>query len=299
MRRKLTLLFLVLLLVVASAAQQPGTKPSSGTAKPAPAKADSTLPSEATVDGFLKHMFGYDPNISWKILKIERSEDPHVAEVFVGLKTPEGQQATKFYVMPDQKFAIAGEMMPFGADPFAPVRAELNARAKGVARGPANAAVTIVEFSDLQCPSCKAAQPTVDRLLTDVPNARFVFQNFPLDMHPWAMKAATYADCIGRESNDAFWKFIHTVYQNQEKVTTENADTQLKAYATESGANAATVAACAAQPATAARIRESLDLGKAVGVTGTPTLFVNGRKISNVNGIPYDLLKGIVQNTPK
>jgi protein-disulfide isomerase len=202
-------------------------------------------------------------------------------------------------VMPDHKFAIAGDMMPFGADPFAPVRALLESRAKGPARGPANAPVTIVEFSDLQCPSCKAAQPVIDRLLTDVPNARFVFENFPLDMHPWAMKGATYADCIGRENNDAFWKFVHTVYDNQEKITTQNADAQLKTYAGEAGANAQTVAACAAQPATAARVRESLELGKSVGVAGTPTLFVNGRKIGNVGAIPYDILKGIVQNTPK
>jgi hypothetical protein len=65
--------------------------------------------------------------------------------------------------------------------------------------------VTIVEFGDLQCPACKAAQPTIEALVAAEPQARFVFQNFPLEMHNWAAKGAAYADCVGRASNDAFW----------------------------------------------------------------------------------------------
>jgi protein-disulfide isomerase len=302
--RRYTRLYLTILLMVASSFAQQSAKPAAKPANPAKS-ADVAKPAagaltEATVDSFLRRMFGYDPNISWKVVKIEKAQDPALTEVTAALKNPEGQQLVKFYVTPDAKYAVAGEMMPFGADPFAPARTQLDAKAHGPARGPATAKVTIVEFSDLQCPSCKAAQPTIDRLLTDVPDARFVFQNFPLEqLHPWAFKAAAFADCLGRANNAAFWKFLNTVYENQEKVTSENADSQLKAFAAESGGDPQAVAACAAQPATAAQVRESLALGKALDVTGTPTLFINGRKIGNVAGIPYDLLKAIAQNTPK
>ncbi len=73
------------------------------------------------------------------------------------------------------------------------------------------APVTVVEFSDLQCPHCKEAQPNLDRLAAEDKNARIVFQNFPLPMHDWAMKAASYADCVARSSPDAFWKFVESI----------------------------------------------------------------------------------------
>ena len=248
----------------------------------------------------MKYMFSYDPNVQWKVLAIRPAEAPGVSEVTLGIRSPEGQQMTRFYVMAGGKWAVAGEMVPFGADPFAPARAELAAKAHGPARGPADAAVNIVEFSDLECPSCKAAQPTIDRLLTDVPNAHFIFQNFPLEtLHPWAFKAATYADCIGRENNEAFWKFISATYDNQEQITPENADEKLESLAEQSGAHGDEAAACAAQPATAERVRQSEALGLALDVNATPTLFVNGRKISDLGGLPYETLKALVTGTPK
>jgi protein-disulfide isomerase len=184
-------------------------------------------------------------------------------------------------------------MIPFGADPFARTRAELQRDAKGPSRGPANSAVEIVEFSDLQCPHCKAAQPAIEKLLADEPQARFVFQNFPLPIHNWAFKGAAYADCIGRANNAAFWKFIKGVYDSQENITAQNADEKLGSITTASGADAKATAACAATPETKAHIEQSIALGKEVGVQGTPTLFVNGRKIGNL-GMPPEYLKGIV-----
>jgi protein-disulfide isomerase len=293
MRQRIAVLIIPVLLAAMALGQ--ATKPAASAAAPA---AKSALPSEATIDSFLKHTFSYEPNLEWKILTIQPSEVPNVAFVVVGLKGPETQQQMmKFYVMPDEKWAIVGDVVPFGADPFAPARQEL-AKARGPARGPANSEITIVEFSDLECPSCKAAQPTVERLLTDMPNARFIFQNFPLtDLHPWAFKAATYADCVAQQSNDAFWKFVSSTYESQEQVTAENADQKLTALAQQAGVNGDQAAKCAALPATAARVRESQALGNAVNITGTPTLFVNGRKVQNVGGIPYEILKNLVMTT--
>jgi protein-disulfide isomerase len=303
MRQFLATAFFILAAVFAWA--QTAKKPD--TAKPATAKAQKTsdpatveLPTQATVDSFMKHMFSYDSNIQWQVLSIKPAMAPHVAEVIVALKNPEGQQTMRFFVTADQNWAAVGDLIPFGADPFAPANREFAARAHGPARGPADSAITIVEFSDLQCPACKGAQPIIDKLLSEFPNARFIFQNFPLEqIHPWAFKAAEYADCVARDNSDAFWKFIEVDYQNQESVTTDNADQKMKEFATQAGANAATVAACVAEPATEARVRESIALGKAVDVTGTPTLYVNGRRIQNVSGVPFELLKQLVQGTPK
>ena len=120
----------------------------------------------------------------------------------------------------------------------------------GPSRGPADAPVTVVEFSDLQCPHCKEAQPTIDKLMAEEKNARLVFQNFPLPSHDWAAKAAYYGDCIGRTSPDAFWKYVASVYDAQKDITASNADEKLTALAEQAGAKGADTAACAAKPET-------------------------------------------------
>jgi protein-disulfide isomerase len=153
----------------------------------------------------------------------------------------------------------------------------------------------VVEFSDLQCPHCKEAQPTIDKLMSDEKNVRLVFQNFPLPSHDWAAKAAYYGDCIGRTSPEAFWKYVASVYDAQKDITASNADEKLTALAEQSGAKGPATAACAAKPETATRVQQSVALGAALEVTGTPTLFVNGRKISNVSGLPYEVLKGLTE----
>lgn len=288
--RKLVVLLLVSYAVSSFAAKQ----------KPAPAKShaaaaatgESHLPTEATVNEFLKHMFGYDGSLTWKVESIKPAKDPGLAEVSVLMSNKQGQQVMTFYVTPDNQHAISGEMVPFGADPFAKARAELEKGSHGPSRGPAIAAVTVVEFSDLQCPHCKEAQPTVQKLLTEEPNVRFISQNFPLPSHNWAFKAASFADCVGRENNAAYWKFVDSVYDQQQNITESNATDKLTELASSAGANGKTAATCADEPATRQRVEQSVALGKAVGVTGTPTLFVNGRAISP--NVPYPALKSVV-----
>jgi protein-disulfide isomerase len=169
-------------------------------------------------------------------------------------------------------------------------------KADGPSKGPANAPVTIVEFGDLECPSCKQAQPVIDKLVADNPNARFIFQQFPLtQIHPWALKASSFADCIARSNPAAFWKFAQSTYDAQANITPENADGKLTELATASGVDGAKTAVCAAAPETKDRVDASTKLGMDAGVTGTPTLFINGRRIGNVTGTPYDFLNKLAK----
>ena len=188
--------------------------------------------------------------------------------------------------------AVLLENVPFGAKPFEEARAKLEKGINGPAKGPANAAVTIVEFSDMQCPHCKTAAPNLEQLLAQEPDVQFVFQNFPLPAHNWAEKAADYVDCVGRASNDAVWKFIEKTFDEQNSITEANADEKLKSIATDSGVKGDEIAACAAKPDTKIRVEASVALGKAVGVTGTPMIFINGRALSGA--APVDLLKKVV-----
>ncbi len=277
-------LVIFLLLAVCAGAQQK------------PAEAGASLPSEETVNSFMHATFGFDPSLSWKIVSIKPSEAEGLAEVNVVVTGSQGPQSEKFYVAPDGKHAVIGDVLPFGAHPFSEAQKILEKGVNGPSHGPADAAVTVVEFSDLQCPHCKEAQPTVDKLMAEAKNVRVVFQSFPLPMHDWAAKAADYADCVGRSSNDAFWKFIAGVYAAQADITTANADEKLTALADGIGVKGSEIAACAAKPETATRVEQSVKLGTNLGVNSTPTFFINGRKVP---AVPYEVMQKLVDFAAK
>lgn len=294
----------VIALIVAAcslaAAQTSAPKPATS----APGKAHMTvdvqkqatnLPSEETVMSFLKQTFGYDPNVQFEVLGISQSEMPGVAHVVVRVGGPQ-QQPAHLYVTPDGQHAILGEVIPFGAHPFEPARKKLEAQAKGHRKGATSAPrVTIVEFSDLQCPHCKAGQPVIDKLLADTPGAELIFQPFPLSGHDWASKAALMGECVAQQNPEAFWKYVQGVFDAQDQITAATAPQKLQEIAQAAGVNGAQATTCAATQPIARHIQDSIDLGMSLGVSGTPTVFINGRKFTSIAGIPYDQLKKVVE----
>jgi protein-disulfide isomerase len=286
------LLTLLLLVTLAAGAQQEPAAPHATAKTPVSAN----LPSEETVGAFLHEWFGYDSSLSWKISSIKPSEAEGLSELNVILSGAQGQQALKLYVTADGKHAISGDLMPFGPHPFVHNQKELEKGLNGPSHGPADAPVTVVDFSDLQCPHCKDAHPALEKLMSENKNVRLVFQSFPLPMHDWAAKAAAYADCVSSSSNDAFWKFIQSVFGAQTDITAANADEKLTGFANSAGVKGADIAACAAKPETASRIEKSLALGQAMNVNSTPTLFINGRQVP---GVPYEVLQKLVDFAAK
>ena len=271
------------------------TNSSASSQKPGSAAAqNSRQPSTEMVNQFLQQWFGYVPNMKWDVTAVKPVEGvPGITEVSVRLGEP--PQLASFYVTSDLHHAFIGNIIPFGSDPFGPARRKLAEQAKGPVQGNATAPVEIVEFSDFECPHCKRAQPMLEKLMSESPNARLVFEQFPLSsIHKWADLAAGYSDCIGRKSPEQFWKFNREVFDQQEQITEENAAAKLSAIAGDAGANPSATATCATSPDTKARIIQQSELGKSLGITGTPTLFINGRKIDNVNGTPYEVLREMI-----
>ena len=291
----LALMLAALTMVTAQTATPPKKAPTrtpGATAAKTPVSSATALPTKEEVEAAMKRTFGYDLSTTWEIYNIRPSVIPGVAEVMLGLNK---QPPIHIYLSPDHQNAIVGSIIPFGTNPFAPARAKLQA-ADGPARGAQVPVIYIVEFSDLECPHCKAAQPIVEKLVTDFPQVRYVFQQFPLPatVHPWAMKAAEYADCA-RANPGAFWKYVDSIFENQGGIAEATADDKLKELATAAGLDANSIAACAAAPGTQARIKKSMDLGAALEVNETPTVFINGRRVLSIATIPYDQLKALVQ----
>jgi protein-disulfide isomerase len=290
----------------AAAAQGAGAKAGAGAKQPASAKPASPkpvgakaaagaalLPTQEQVNSAMQRVFGYDAAITWNIIEIKASPIAGLADVFVSINK---QAPQHIYFSPKEQLAIPGQLIPFGDNPFVATRQKLRA-ADGPTLGPKTPVIEIVEFSDLQCPHCKAAAPIVEKLAADFPNVRVTFQQFPLpaSLHPWAMKGALYADCAGHSDKAAFWKYIDAIFENQGSIALATADDKFKELATATGLDANKLAACAESKEAQARVQKSLDLGQVVDVTSTPTVFINGRLVTAIANIPYESLKSLVQ----
>lgn len=143
--------------------------------------------------------------------------------------------------------------------------------------GPVDAALEIVEFSDFQCPYCAQALPVLKALVASHPDAvRLVFRHYPLPMHEHAARAAQAALEAGRQG--AFWPYHDILFENQAAL----ADAELVRLAGELGLDAAAVEAALSEGTHQARMHEDMELGMALGVTGTPTFFVNGYRLVGV-----------------
>jgi protein-disulfide isomerase len=150
-----------------------------------------------------------------------------------------------------------------------------NIEASGPSRGPADAPIVIISFSDYQCPYCKRVEPTVDEVLAKYPTqVRQVFRHLPLPMHPQARPAAIAAVCA--EQQGKFWEYHRKLFENQ----TALADEDLGKYATAVGLDAKAFKACQASPEAALRVQVDADSARAAGITGTPAFFINGILLS-------------------
>jgi protein-disulfide isomerase len=265
-----------------------------------PANFTATTPSKATVEAFLRASWGYDLNRIFQVQAIQKTQVEGISRVVVLVEEKGTQQSQPselaFLTLPDGKHLIANEeILPFGEHPFENYKNILERDARGPSRGSANTALQLVEFSDFQCPHCKEAQPTVERLLKDYPQAHFVSQVFPLrNIHSEAEKAAETGVCVAKiGGNDAFFKYTDAVYANQAQLTPEGSAQALASAVKATGVDDAKLKACVAEPSTKAAVDASLQVGNEVGVNQTPLLFVNGRMLPFA-GIPYDQLKLII-----
>jgi protein-disulfide isomerase len=154
-----------------------------------------------------------------------------------------------------------------------PARVEV--AATGPAKGPENAPVTIVEFSDFQCPYCARLIPTLEQVKQQYGDkVRIVFRQFPLNFHQFAQKAAEASLCANEQGK--FWELHDAMFQNQQNLAVE----QLKAKAAELGVNAEQFNSCLDNGKYAAQVKSDLDDGTKAGVNGTPAMFINGRFLS-------------------
>ena len=156
-------------------------------------------------------------------------------------------------------------------------------------RGNPKAPVTIVEFSDFQCPFCVRARPTVSRVREVYgERVRFAFRHYPLDFHPQAQKAGEAAACAGEQ--DRFWQMHDRLWENSSKLQVP----ELKAHAQALGLDASGFASCLDSGRYAARVERDMAAGQSYGVSGTPAFFVNGRPL--IGAQPFEAFQQVIDD---
>ncbi len=171
-------------------------------------------------------------------------------------------------------------------------KVELPEDAAMVTRGPKDAKVTIVEFSDFQCPFCSRVEPTLAQISKEYPNdVRIVWRNQPLPFHPNAMPAAEAACAAGEQGK--FWEMHDKMYANQQQLSPESYSKWAQEIGLNMGKFKSSVDAHSCKP----RIDADSKYGQSVGANGTPTFFINGRQI--VGAQPFDQFKTIIDQEIK
>ncbi len=235
----------------------------------------------------------------WQAAEQARREaaitDEQVDTWFNQNKARIGNRATKEQIAPQIKTALAQQGM------FEELRTAANVQVKlepfrvqvpaiGPAKGAADAKVTLVEFSDFECPFCQRIVPTLDRVVTEYGDrVRLVFRQYPLDaIHAHARKAAEASLCADEQGK--FWAFHDLMFAEQKAL----ADSDLKDKAQRLGLDGEAFAACLDSGRHAGRVEEDVSAGALAGVTGTPALYVNGRPMSGA--VPFEDIAEIIED---
>lgn len=297
MLKKLSILLATAAALAAQTASKPAVAPGGKVpAGKASAKAQTDQPriDKAKLEAYIRHLFVWPPPIDISISDPQPGPMPGFYAVKIRGSQGEASQEETFYVSKDGDKIIRGDVYDLKQNPFKDDLEKLNT-AFQPGFGTQGAPVVIAEFSDFECPYCKEeAKILRENLLSAYPkDVHFYFMNFPLEsLHPWAKEAAIAGRCVFHQNADAFWTYHDWIFDHQDEITPDNVKDKIVEAMTGKGIDAAQLSSCIDTKATEGEVQATRDLGHSLGVNSTPTLFINGRRMSGA--IQWQDLKRVI-----
>lgn len=232
--------------------------------------------AESTLPQVLAQGMGGSFRVRWPSLV---TKPGGVVQLAVSYSTGYGWVRMPVAITGDGKFLVIGESWPLAKDPRQ-VRRERLAEAKLTPDfGDAKAKLTVVEFSDMQCPACKRAWGELKPILHKLPVAH-VSAHFPLvNAHPWALRAAVAAVCFGQKNRSLIPAFKDFMFAQQAEMKLEAVDEAVFAFASQNNVDEASLRGCYMRDQAIAEVLENLALGYRLGVMGTPSYFAGGEHL--------------------
>jgi protein-disulfide isomerase len=244
-----------------------------------PAASDQAI-SQHVVDYFDKTVT--TPGVTFKVTKIEDAELPGWRKGNLEASLGQQSQNVPFHVSRDGRYMFRGDLVDLSIDPLKEIASKISLEQQPE-RGPRDAKVTIVEYSDFQCPFCARVYFTLENeVLKDYADrVRFVFKQFPLtSIHPWAEDAAVASECAFQQGNDKFWAMYGGLFMRQPEITKENLKEKASDVARDSGIDVAKFQECLDGRRTLDAVKADLSEATSLGINSTPTFFINGRRMA-------------------
>jgi protein-disulfide isomerase len=224
-------------------------------------------------------LYAWGPTYDVKVGPSKPSPIPDLLEVPVTVSLGGQSDTAVVYVSKTGNSLLRGELTDMSVDPFADTRSKLHV-GNSPSMGPEGAKVTLIEFADFECPSCRQLDLVLRELLPRHPEVRLVFKHYPLtDIHPWAMTAAIASQCAYQQNPAAFWKIHDAIFDAQDVISPSNVWDKMLDLATQQGLNTEAYRACMSNPETATQVKATIEEGHALTITATPTTFVNSRRV--------------------
>jgi protein-disulfide isomerase len=283
--RKLQFLIVALFCLALRLGAQTNAQTST-TGRPASPSAQSPLAPAAKpgsmedkVERYLRNMYAWGPSFEIKVGPTKPSPIPDLMEVPVTVASHGQSDTATVYVSKDGKFILRGELTDMAMDPLADIRSKLQP-GSAPSIGPTNAKITLIEYADFECPSCRQLDRVLRELLPRHPEVRLVYKDFPLTtIHPWAMTASLAGQCVNQQAPDYFWKIHDVIFDAQDVISPSNVWDKMSDFAGQLGLNIESFRACMTNPDTTHEIEKTMAEGHELNINGTPTVFVNGRRI--------------------
>jgi protein-disulfide isomerase len=206
-----------------------------------------------------------------------------------------GGRSLGFLVSDDGRYAIFGDLEDLTVDPFKAVMEKISLEGRPF-KGSKDAKVTIVEYSDFQCPFCKRGYDTVEKQVLPEygDKVRFVYKHFPLGFHPWAQPGAVAVECAADQNEDAYWAVYTALFEEQKQINVQNLKEKVEAALEGKEIDKAKFDDCFDNKKTAARVANDMKEGQSVGVSGTPAFLINGRLLSGAQ--PFAQFKAVIDD---
>jgi len=236
--------------------------------------------TQKEIEAYLRNLYAFGPDVKLVVGPLKQSDVEGLLETNVDVAMGANKQAAKFFVSKDGKFLFRGELSDLTKDPLAENLAQIRTT-DAPAMGDPKAPVTIVEYSDFECPVCRNLHDVLRGMLPSYgAKIRVIFKDFPIDqIHPWARTAALAGRCAYQQDPKAFWKVYDLIYDNQDIISAGNAWTKMTDYAEQSRLDVSTFKSCLGSPEASAAVNASRANGEKLEVSSTPTVFVNGRRM--------------------
>lgn len=231
------------------------------------------------IESYLRHLYAWGRDFKLTVSPLKESSVAGLYEATVDVSKGDQKDTAIVYVSKDGRYLVRGEVADMTADPLAENRSKIHTE-NSPSTSTSVTPVTLVEFSDFQCPSCRQLHDVLKSVIADYPQVRLVFKDFPLkQIHPWAMTAALAGRCAYQQNPQTFWRMYDLIFDNQQVISPDNAWQKMLDFAAQSALDQQAFRTCMSSPAATQAIEKNLQEGQALSITSTPTVFVNGRRL--------------------